>query len=655
MTGRKSKYSFGNLEVEKNKKWRVAQYIRISQEDDDTGIEKCESNSITSQKVLLNEYIEEHDDLDSYDIYIDDGYTGTDFNRPGFQRLIADMEKEKINCVLVKDLSRLGRNYIEVGNYIEQIFPLFDVRFIAINDNVDSFKNPMSTNTILIPFKNLINDEYARDTSSKIKSALNGRKKKGEFIGAFPSYGYVKDKLDKHKLVIDEESAGIVKKIFEWKVKEGLGNLSICHRLNDMGVLNPTGYKKKKLHQNYSNFKTKKEDYTWCPSTISNILKNDVYIGNVTQGKRKVKSYKIHKIEQVPSNEWITVKNMHEPIIDNELFYKAQELRKVDTRIQKNGILSIWAGILKCADCGRAMHKKYCKNASGTVYEYYICGTYRKKSSKLCTKHTLKVEELNDSVLEIIKLHIELLIDTENMLNRITKTEMNYLADKNSLSIRHNKEEEMEKIKNIKRYLYEDWKNGDITKDEYLEYKQKYENDIEKIKKNIISMDKQNEKQKEIIYEKNKWIENLKKNKNIVELDRDIVAELIDYIEVYEDKRIKIHFKFINELDKIICSDKINQGGGVAAPVGGQIFSEVLPYLEVSQGNKEELEDKEETIVPNIVGLSLEEAEKVMDEVGLILEYEENSNKENSRIKEQNPLEGIKVNKGNKIFVKLGE
>ncbi len=178
MAGRKSKYSSDNSNNNKANIWSVAEYIRLSQEDNDTRADKQESNSITSQKALLNEFIEEHDDLIVYDTYVDDGYTGTDFNRPGFQRLLEDMRNGNINCVLVKDLSRLGRNYIEVGNYIEQIFPLFNIRFIAINDSVDSFKNPTSTNTILVPFKNLINDEYCRDTSIKIRSALNGRKKK---------------------------------------------------------------------------------------------------------------------------------------------------------------------------------------------------------------------------------------------------------------------------------------------------------------------------------------------------------------------------------------------------------------------------------------------------------------------------------------------
>jgi len=302
------------------------------------------------------------------------------------------------------------------------------------------------------------------------------------------------------------------------------------------------------------------EDYSWCPSTVRNILKNDIYIGNVTQGKRRVKSYKVHKVEQVPEDEWITVENMHEPIIDKELFEKAQELRKVDTRVQDNGKRSQWAGILKCADCKRAMHKKYCRNSKGTVYEYYICGTYRKKSNELCTKHTIKVEELENAVLEAVKLHIELLVDTEKLLEQINKSNTKKIANENMENIRQAKEKEIEKINNLKRCLYEDWKNEYITKEEYLEYKQKYEQDTEKIKGIIINLDKQKEKQAKIINGNSKWIENFKLNKNIVKLDRDIITELIDYIEVYENKKIKIHFKFMNELNKILeCIEDENK------------------------------------------------------------------------------------------------
>lgn len=377
-------------------------------------------------------------------------------------------------------------------------------------------------------------------------------RRSGEFVGAFPSYGYIKNPDDNHKLIIDEEAAKIVRKIFKWKVNEGLGNLSICHRLNDMGVLNPTGYKKKKLNQKFKNSKIFQEDYSWCPSTVRNILKNDIYIGNITQGKRRVKSYKVHKVEQVPEEEWITVENMHEPIIDKELFAKAQDIRKVDTRVQNNGNLSKWAGILRCSDCGRAMHKKYIKNKSGTIYEYYICGTYRKKSNKLCTKHTLKVEKLEKAVLETIQLHIELLVDTEKVLNEVNKLNIKKIVNENIENIKQEKNKEMEKLIDLKRGLYEDWKNNYITKEEYFNYKQKYEQNIEKIKEIIMNLQKQKNNQNKIISGNSKWIEDFKIYKNITELDRSIIMELIDYIEVHENKKITIHFKFMNQLNEII-------------------------------------------------------------------------------------------------------
>lgn len=377
-------------------------------------------------------------------------------------------------------------------------------------------------------------------------------RKNGEFVGAFASYGYIKDPENNHKLIVDEEAAKIVKRIFEWKVYEGLGNLVICHRLNNMGILNPTGYKKKKLNQNYNNSQIMQESYSWCPSTVRNILKNDIYIGNVTQGKRRVKSYKIHKVEKVPEDEWITVENMHEPIIDKELFEKAQALRKIDTRVQNNGVLSIWAGVLKCADCKRAMHKKYCKNKSGTVYEYYICSTYRKKSKNLCTKHTLKVDELEKAVLETIKLYIELFVDTEKLLKQINDFNIREMANENIENIKQSKKKEIEKVNNLKRSLYEDWKDEYITKEEYLEYKQKYEKDIVRIKKEMSNLDKQNETHNQKVNENGLWIENFKLHKNITKLDRDVIKELVDYIEVHENKKITIHFKFMDELDKIL-------------------------------------------------------------------------------------------------------
>lgn len=552
MAGRKSKYS-STENITHKKIWSVAQYIRLSQEDADNGQEKQESNSVTSQKTLLNEFVEEHDDLLVYDTYIDDGFTGTDFNRPSFQRLLEDMRNGNINCVIVKDLSRLGRNYIEVGNYIEQVFPLFNIRFIAINDNVDSFKNPASTNTILVPFKNLINDEYCRDTSIKIRSSLNGKKKKGEFIGAFPSYGYIKSSKDKHKLIIDEVAAEIVRKIFHWNVNEGLGKIAICHRLNELGILNPTGHKKLELEQNYNNYASKDNSYTWTPSTVRNILNNEVYIGNTVQGKRRTKSYKVHKVENVPQEEWVRVENTHEPIIDKETFERAQELSKKDMKVsQKTGELSIWAGLLKCKDCGRAMNKKNSTNKSGSKYEYYICSTYRKKSNQLCTKHSIKAEKLERAVLQAINFHIDLLIDTDEMINEINTVGADAHICPAIDEMISQKQTEVSKISNFKRTLYEDWKNEDITREEYLEYKQKYENDIERLNQNIKRLQKEKQKYENQSGTHNEWIEKFKEQKGISELSRDVMMELVDCIYVHENGDITIKFKFEDEFKRCL-------------------------------------------------------------------------------------------------------
>ena len=502
---------------------------------------------------MLNEFIEEHDDLIVYDTYIDDGFTGTDFNRPSFQRLLEDMRNGNINCVIVKDLSRLGRNYIEVGNYIEQVFPLFNIRFIAINDFVDSFKNPSSTNTILVPFKNLINDEYCRDTSIKIRTSLNGKKKKGEFIGAFPSYGYIKEPKDKHKLIIDESVANIIKNIFYWNVNEGLGKIAICHRLNDLGILNPTGHKKLELGQNYNNYGIQDNTYTWTPSTIRNILNNEVYIGNTVQGKRRTKSYKVHKVEQVPEEEWVRVENTHEAIIDKETFEKAQELSKRDTKVsQKTKELSIWAGFLRCSDCKRAMNKKSSTNKSGNKYEYYICSTYRKKSNNLCTKHSIKVENLEKAVLKAINFHIDLLINTEEIVQQINESTYQNTKNENLENMIIAKQSEIAKILNFKRTLYEDWKNGDITREEYLEYKQKYENDIERLKQNIERLENEKQKYESKSINSNEWIEKFKEQKEITELSRDIMMELMDCIYVKENGDIKIKFKFEDEFKRCL-------------------------------------------------------------------------------------------------------
>ena len=543
------------------RKWYIAKYIRLSREDGD---DKDESNSITSQSKILDDLIREleqssDDEFVVYDTYADDGFSGTDFNRPSFQRLLTDMRDGHINMIITKDLSRLGRNYIEVGNYIEQIFPLFNIRFVTKAEEIDSFLKPASVNSIMVPFKNLINDEYCRDISNKIILALNARKRNGEYIGSFPVYGYKKDPENKYKLIIDEEAANVVRLIYKLFL-EGKGRATITKYLNDRGILNPTAYKQRVLKQNYVNSSDFSKSGLWCDTTIGHILRNEMYKGTLVQGKKKMLNYKVHKMVDVPKENWIVVENNHEPIIEPETFDKVQDILSRDIRIKGDGTgeVSIFAGYIRCADCKRAMSKKSSNNKYKTYY-YYVCNTYRKRSTQICTKHTIRSDYLEKAVLEAIKVQINLAVEMEKIIDKINKSEKRNLCNNNLEKQINSKQLELEKIKKLKKSVYEDWKLEIITKEEYLEYKSEYDRDINNIEDNIKYLEEEKAKYKEQILGDNFWIENLKKKKNITKLTRDIIVELIDCIYVHENSDITIKFKFTDEYERMLEYIKINE------------------------------------------------------------------------------------------------
>lgn len=573
---RKSKYDEQNLNYQssaifpkmknpfppQNKKiWYIAKYIRLSREDgDDTD----ESNSVVSQDKILDDFIRElaqnsNDEYVVYDTYIDDGYSGTDFNRPDFQRLLRDMKDGHINMIITKDLSRLGRNYIEVGNYIEQIFPLFNIRFATKSEDIDSFYKPKSVNSIMVPFKNLINDEYCRDISNKIILANTARKKNGQYLGSFPIYGYKKDPEDKYKLIIDEEAAEVVRLIYKLFL-EGKGRVTITKILNDKGIVNPTTYKQRVLKQKYINASNMKGNTLWSDSTVARILRNRMYTGTLIQGTKKMLNYKVHKLVNVPEEDWIVVENNHEAIIDKETFEKVQDIIARDTRIKGDGTgeVSLFAGYIRCADCKRAMNKKSTNNKLKTYY-YYVCNTYRKKSKQICTKHTIRSDYLEKVVLESIKLQINLAIEMEKVIKKINKSEKRNLANSNLEKMINSKQNELEKYKKLKKSVYEDWKLGDISREDYLEYKSSYEKEIENIEMNIKYLEDEKIKYKEQILGDNDWIENLKKKKNITKLTRDIVIELIDCIYVHEKGEVTIKFKFADEYERMLEYIKMNE------------------------------------------------------------------------------------------------
>lgn len=537
---RKSRY----LEVKSERThviWHAALYIRLSREDGD----KEESDSVSNQRTLLKNFIDDQLDMEFGGYYIDDGWSGTNFERPDFLRMMGDVKAKKINCVIVKDLSRFGRNYIETGKYLEQIFPFLNVRFIAVNDMLDSVGNPGQMNTIMVPFKNLINDEYCRDISNKVKSSLDMKRKKGEFIGAFASYGYKKDPIQKGKLLIDEEAAGVVKMIYH-SFLQGMGMLAIARKLNELGILSPASYKIKQ-GMLYQNAKTKDGETLWQDRTIRRILTNQIYCGDLVQGKNRVLNYKIQRCRQVPKEEWMVVRDTHEAVIDRETFQKVQDLLKRDTRVAPaSGTVHLFAGFLKCADCGRAMNRKKNVHSYGT-YEYYICSTYKQAKDR-CSRHTLRVDQLEEAVLKAIQAQVEHAVDVAELLRRFEKEQRGKTVVFPFEETWKEKKAEMEKIKRFRESLYGDWKEGILTKEEYLSMKESYQKQLDDLSSILEKLEREKKEMGKRGKEKeNPFLRSFCRYRNITSLTREVLMELVESILVHENGEITIRFRFREE------------------------------------------------------------------------------------------------------------
>ena len=396
-----------------NQKWNVAIYARRSFDD----TEEQESNTIINQKDMLKDYINELENASLYDFYIDDGYSGTDFNRPGFKRLFTDIVNGNINAILVKDLSRLGRNYTKVGEYIEDIFPMYGVRIISVNDNIDSFKNPESVSSLIVPIKNLINDEYARDISNKVKSAYKTMAKGGKFISGTTPYGYAIDPEDKHHLVINEQEAEIVREVFKMAL-DGAGKIKITKYLNNKGILCRKELQRRKKQKLTLKPFAIDSVYLWGTTTIGRMLQNETYIGNLVQCKTTNISYKNHKSVDVKEEDWIRVENTHDPIISKDMFYKVQKGIKERTYERRETTNeSIYNRILICADCGKAMIKQ--EDFRGNrVLSNYFCKSYL-HLGKSCSQHKIKTDVLDNMILEAIKQQIRLVVDLDKAIDKL--------------------------------------------------------------------------------------------------------------------------------------------------------------------------------------------------------------------------------------------
>lgn len=366
--------------------WNVAAYLRLSKEE---FYGDKNSNSISNQKQIIDSYIKEKNNLKLINYYIDDGYSGTDFNRPGFKKLLVDIKEKKVNTIIVKDLSRLGRNHIEVDNYLENIFPMMNVRFISIIENIDSYENSESLDNYIVPIKNLMNDAYAKDISKKIKTVLRTKKVNGEFVGAFAPYGYKKSPDNNHKFIKDMETSYCVLLIFN-SILKGETSGEIANELNKRKILTPAMHIREKVLGKGSDDINEK----WNAKMINRILRNRTYTGDLIQWKKKVENYRNHKLIDTNEEDWIITKNHHEPIISEEKFNKVQEIiENNNARINKDGKVDLFYGYLKCGDCGSKFKK------SG---EYYYCESYARY--KKCTKHSVNRNKLISKVEENIKI-----------------------------------------------------------------------------------------------------------------------------------------------------------------------------------------------------------------------------------------------------------
>ena len=524
-----------------NKIYHAAIYVRLSKEDGDiSSSAKLESNSISNQKALILDFLKDKKDIEVVSVRVDDGYSGSNFERPAFQAMLEDIRRGIVDCVVVKDLSRFGREYIDSGKYIERLFPALGVRFIAINDNYDSLKGKNQADEIIIPFKNLINDAYCRDISIKIRSNLEIKRKKGECVTPFVAFGYRKTKTDKHKLEIDPSAGSVVQDIFKMKLR-GMSQDAIANRLNELGILSPFEYKISSGSHYETGFR-QKEQALWSSVTVRRILENEVYIGNLVQGKRTTPNHKVKQTYVKPEDDWIRIEKNHEPLVSDRDFEIVQRLLGMDTRTspdQKQ--VYLLSGIAVCADCGAPMTRKV-STVAGKKYAYYLCSA--NKETKRCSSHRIPEKDLEDAVLVMLKQHIQNILHLKRVLEFVGTVPFQEINMKKLQDRLEKKKQETERCKELRMMLYSDMKEGIVSKEDYVELHAAYGKRLRNAEESIRAIQKEMDSELEKADNANTWLDYFVKYQDIEELSRTVVVELIRKIRVYDKKNIEITFDF---------------------------------------------------------------------------------------------------------------
>lgn len=532
--------------------YHAAGYFRLSREDGD----KAESDSIRNQKALIAGYLKQHPDLKLVEEYVDDGFSGTNFDRPAFKRLMDDASEHKVDCIIVKDLSRLGRNYIETGRYLETIFPMMGIRFISVNDQYDSSDRSDQTDDIVIPFKNLLNDAYCRDISMKIRSQLDVKRKSGQFIGSFATYGYTRDPENKNHLVIDDYAADVVRRIFKLRL-EGSSAQMICDDLNSSHVLTPMEYKRSKGFNYNCGFRSHMNP-VWQPQLIHRILTNEIYIGVLVQGKRRKINYKVKTIQNVNEEEWYRMEDVHEPIISREDFILVQEIMKRDARRspQMDEIYPL-SGYVKCGSCGQSMViRKARKN--GKEYRYFHCSTAKRKEG--CSSHLINAETVEKIVTSAIRSQVELLTDKISLLDRLGEIPVQNGRVKEIDRAIEKQDIEINRYKELKAKLFSDRCDKFVSDDEYGVINDRFTKKLNEAceERKRLAIEKE-----DLIDRKSgfrQWTEEVKRIDKIDSLTRTLVVMFLDKVIVYDRGDIGVMFRFGEELEAIALNGKVGSG-----------------------------------------------------------------------------------------------
>ncbi len=541
----------------------TALYERLSRDDELQG----ESNSITNQKQLLENYATKNG-YSHIRHFTDDGVSGTTFEREGFKAMIEKVEAGKVGVVIVKDMSRFGRDYLKVGFYTEVMFKEKGVRFIAINNGIDSENQQDSDFT---PFLNIMNEFYSRDTSKKVKAVKKACAESGKFMGTYPAYGYKRDPADKHHLVIDEDIAPVVRRIFEMRAA-GTGFHAIAVMLNEEGIPSPGVL----YYQRKGQSDPRRVNHKWADQTVKNIVRSEVYIGNMVQGKTGTLSYKSRKLVGKPEEEWIRVEGTHEPIISRELWDTVASIdkKKVRKSSAADGYKSIFTGLVYCADCGFKMrnHVERFTYKDGTPgrYSSFICGNYSRSGKGACTIHTIYENVLTQLVLEDIREKARFAeYDPEQLVQQIIR-----LKDKEAKSRLSSCEQELKtytarlsELERLMQNLYEDKCAGTIPQTVFQTLMHKYEAERAEKSEAIPELERKVKSYLENRTDANRWLNIIRQYTEITELDESILFELVDRIEVGETKKVggqrvcdlRVYYRYVGNVDAALAQEERRQ------------------------------------------------------------------------------------------------